>query len=281
MGPLNLYSRLGVQPSFDASHKFVTSPFLRSPPTLALVRVIVALYTVVVLLVTLIWKSVKLHAGNSYFSYFTYLTYIGICAYYCASSTQTIAYALAWRKSGGGAGYPLQRWPKALQALHVILRATVVTFPILVTIVFWALLSDSSTFGTLFSTWSNISVHALNTPFALFEIGFTNSPPAPWLALPVCVLFLAAYLGVAYITHATQGFYTYAFLNPTLQGPKLAGYIIGIALAEIILFCLIKGVETLREKWARSRGWVLEVEAVGEEEWQEVERPSSFKEGVP
>lgn len=64
----------------------------------------------------------------SYFSYFTYLSYTGLCAYYCAASTQTIAYALEWRKAGAGAGYPLQRWLKVLQALHIALRATVITF---------------------------------------------------------------------------------------------------------------------------------------------------------
>ena len=61
---MGFYACLGVEPSFDASHKFVTSPFLRSPLTLALVRVAIAFYTVLVLLVTLIWKAVKLDAGN-------------------------------------------------------------------------------------------------------------------------------------------------------------------------------------------------------------------------
>ena len=72
----------------------------------------------------------RIHLLNdiSFFSYFTYLAYIGLCAYYCASGTQTLAYALGWRKIGAGAGYPLQRWPRVLQAMHVVLRATVVTF---------------------------------------------------------------------------------------------------------------------------------------------------------
>lgn len=56
--------------------------------------------------------------------------------------------------------------------------------------------------------WSNISKHALNSVFALFEIIFTNVPPMPWVDLPATIIILAAYLGVAYITHATQGFYS-------------------------------------------------------------------------
>ncbi len=146
MPQLKFYPALGVSQKFDASHKFVTSPVIRSPVVFAAARVTIAFYTFFTLLFTLIWKSVKQHTGNryplfpeqnglaltlschSYFSYFTDLSYIGICAYYCAAATQTIAYALKWKKSGAGVGCPLYSWPKFLQALHVILQASVVTF---------------------------------------------------------------------------------------------------------------------------------------------------------
>lgn len=72
---MGLYSRLGVCPSFDASHRFVTSPFIRSPVTLALVRLTVALYTVLVLLVALIWDSVKLNKGNRRVSFPSSITF--------------------------------------------------------------------------------------------------------------------------------------------------------------------------------------------------------------
>ena len=75
----------------------------------------------------------------------------------------------------------------------------------------------------------------------------------------------------------------YSFLDPTLQGPKLAAYIIGIAVAEVIIFCLIKIVETLRDRWAVRRGLVLEeadtsrCPVLDDEDWQEIERPSNVK----
>lgn len=75
----------------------------------------------------------------------------------------------------------------------------------------------------------------------------------------------------------------YSFLNPTLQGPKLATYIIGVLLAEVIIFCLVKLIETWRERWAVKRGLVSETNCnlvVDGEDWEEVERPSSAKEGV-
>jgi len=295
MPRFNFYSHLGVHSSssstlttFDAPHKYVTSPIhlFRSPIVLASARMLIAIYVLATLLTTLIWKSTVEHLGRSYFCYFTYLTYTGLCAYYFASGVQTITYALSWRRNGAGVGYALQRWPRPLQALHVVLQATVVTLPILVTIVFWVLLADKSTFETPFKAWSNISVHAFNTVFALFEILCTNSPPAPWITLPLCILFLALYLGVAYITHATQGIYTYSFLDPNKQGAKLAAYIIGIAVAQVIVFSIVRGIVVLRERWALKNGRILRVggglggeetprNASVDDDWEEVESPVS------
>ncbi|KAJ7106284.1 hypothetical protein C8R44DRAFT_534195, partial [Mycena epipterygia] len=144
------------------------------------------------------------HPPTSFLCYFTELSYIGFTAYYIAAVIQALFYA-RWQI------YPLRRWPRAPQALHVLLQATVTTYhaslPLIVTIVFWALLSSPSTFGMRFGAWSNISIYAINTPFALFEILLTDAPPAPRLALPVVVLVLALYFALAYVVHATQGSY--------------------------------------------------------------------------
>lgn len=51
-------------------------------------------------------------------------------------------------------------------------------------------------------------MHALNSVFAAFEIFCTHAGPTPWLHAPFLIILLAGYLGVAYITHATQGFYS-------------------------------------------------------------------------
>lgn len=182
------------------------------------------------------------HLSHRYLTYFTDLSYIGIVAYFWAASVQTIAFVLRGRKS-----YPLQAWPRFFQLLHVVLYSTLVVFrefscslplivllltrnersAIIVTAVFWSLLASSATFRTAYSGasygqnpscviadsrwasgWSNISQHALNTGFALFEILFTHSGPSPWRHLIPLILILAGYLGVAYITHATQGYYS-------------------------------------------------------------------------
>ncbi|KAJ7484125.1 hypothetical protein FB451DRAFT_1392701 [Mycena latifolia] len=48
-------------------------------------------------------------------------------------------------------------------------------------------------------------LHALNSAFALLELLLTSAPPTPLLALPVQILLMSAYLGVAYVTKASQG----------------------------------------------------------------------------
>ncbi|KAF8874991.1 hypothetical protein BD779DRAFT_1564838 [Infundibulicybe gibba] len=264
---------------FDPAHRLVTSPFF-SPLALAAIRLSIALYTLVTLLFTLIWDGIRLKVAAGFFSYFTHLSYIGVCAYFFASGTQTLSYAL--HTSHSSTGYPLQRWPRILQYLHTVLYSSVVTFAPLVTVVFWALLSSPDTFATTFDTWDNISVHALNTVFTLFELLGTNAPPLPWLHIMPCELMLAGYLGVAYITHATQGFYTYTFLDPKRQHALLAAYIVGIAVGEIIVFAAAHGLSVLRihvtRRSAGAHGAVGVQEAL--DEWEEVDVPREGKPGV-
>ncbi|KAJ7512224.1 hypothetical protein B0H11DRAFT_1843971 [Mycena galericulata] len=264
------YAHLGVdEPTFDPHRKFVSSPVL-SPALLAATRTLLALYALSTICTVLAF-NVAMGDGNSFLSYFTQLTYIGLTAYYCAAAVQTAFYA--WYGT-----YPLQRWPRPLQALHVLLQSTVVSFPFIVTIVFWALLSSPETFSTRYNAWSAISVHALNSAYALFELLLTNAPPAPWLALPLHVLLLAGYLGVAYVTYAAQGFYTYPFLNPRTQHALLAAYIAGIALGAVVVFLLGRGVAGVRERLlGRPGNEKRRGEGSGGEpmdEWEEVARPT-------
>jgi hypothetical protein len=121
--------------------------------------------------------------------------------------------------------------PSTQPSLHIRMTITLPAF--LVTIVYWILLSSSSTFATPYSgmnlspilflifsfkitAWSNISKHALNSVFAAFEISLSNVEPLPWIDLPPTIAILAGYLGIAYITHATQGIYSRPYLTSPL-----------------------------------------------------------------
>jgi len=60
------------------------------------------------------------------------------------------------------------------------------------------------------------------------------------LHLPILILLLALYLSLAYITHATQGFYPYTFLDPSSgHGNRVAGYCFGILAAACVIFGLV------------------------------------------
>ncbi|KAG9221572.1 hypothetical protein CCMSSC00406_0007211 [Pleurotus cornucopiae] len=92
---------------------------------------------------------------------------------------------------------------------------------ILVTIIYWALLSSPSTFATSYSAYSSTSQHILNAVVSLAEtFALTSSPSAtnsasekrrktnlPYIYLPITVVLLGLYLCVAYITNASQGVY--------------------------------------------------------------------------
>jgi hypothetical protein len=61
------------------------------------------------------------------------------------------------------------------------------------------------------------------------------------------VFLLALYLALAYVTHATQGFYPYGFLNPDKGKGILVGYIFGILAASIIIYIVVRYAILLRK----------------------------------
>lgn len=60
------------------------------------------------------------------------------------------------------------------------------------------------------------------------------------------VILLACYLALAYITHATEGFYPYSFLDPSKGGGRVTGYCFGILIAICVIFGIVWGAIWLR-----------------------------------
>ncbi|KAF7358930.1 hypothetical protein MSAN_01233400 [Mycena sanguinolenta] len=237
----SLSTLLHLDGAFDPSHKLVTSPFF-SPRVLATIRLAMACYTFTVLVFSIVWGIVVQKDAAGFLSYFTHLTYSGLCGYFFASGLQTALYARHGQKA-----YPLQQWAKPLRFLHLLLLSTITVFPILVSIVFWGVIADASTFDNRFDTWDAISVHLLNSVFALFEILLTNTPVASWVLLPFGLIILSCYVGVIYITYATQGFYAYSFMDPAHGHVRLALSILGVGVAECVIFAVIHGIVLLRQ----------------------------------
>jgi hypothetical protein len=140
------------------------------------------------------------------FSYFTIITFWGIAFYFLVAAIHTFTYALRSRPL-------LDSFPRFLQALHSLYYTTIVTFPFIVTIVYWGILYAGPWFPIRFQAWKNVTQHALNSAFALFEIVIPRTAPPPWIHIFWNIVLLVGYVGVAFLTYADQGFYTYSFLD--------------------------------------------------------------------
>ncbi|KAJ6518202.1 hypothetical protein C8R47DRAFT_960011 [Mycena vitilis] len=204
---------------FDPHHRFETSATL-PPLALGSIHVVFAIYGVTTIVVSMSLRAQPSAAQS--FSYLSNITWWGITFYHLFAAFHTLVYARTGRA-------PLDAWPRPLQLLHSLLFSTVVTLPLMVTIVFWAIQFTPDKFDTPVNAWSNVSHHALNSAFALFEIFFSRAVRPPWIHGPLVVLLLGGYACIAYITHATQGFYPYGFLNPAQKSRgALAGILIGM-----------------------------------------------------
>jgi hypothetical protein len=143
----SFYSLMGV--SNERFSLAFTTSWAFGPLPLAVARLVFALYCFLVIFIT--YGTQPAGIGRS-FSFFTELTYWGIAFYALVAGFHTLVYALRGRA-------PLDSWPKALQALHSLFYTTIITFPPLVTIVYWALLYNGTWFGSSLDQWRDVSVH--------------------------------------------------------------------------------------------------------------------------
>ncbi|QDS68151.1 hypothetical protein FKW77_010334 [Venturia effusa] len=220
--------RRGYSEPFDAVR--FSSSWLFSPLVLCILRATFSTYIFACIITFLAMDGSRGKAGH-FFSYFTNLTFFGLAFYFAFAALHSGSYAKT--------GTPLlARWPTFLQILHSIFYSTITIFPFLVTIVYWGLIFGG--FANRTGVWRNVTVHGLNSFFAVFEITFARTKKTPWLHIAPLILILAGYLGVAYLTLHDSGFYVYDFLDETTHSKAVvAGYILGILAAIIIVFVII------------------------------------------
>lgn len=147
----SLYSLLGVPPTgFDPDHRFFTS-WAFPPIVLAVWRLLYALFGWADLFAGWGYDAVHSPASiGSQFSYFTNLTWWGITCYMTIASIHGFVYVAkghTW----------LDRWWRPLQVLHSLFYTTIVTYPFLVTIVYWAILYEGPGFRTSMEAFKNVS----------------------------------------------------------------------------------------------------------------------------
>ncbi|KAF2129453.1 hypothetical protein P153DRAFT_366843 [Dothidotthia symphoricarpi CBS 119687] len=226
--------------TFDHTHRFETS-WIISPGLLFGLRALLSLYAFTTLFTIFGFNGSRgmSEASRYSFSYFTYLTYWGLAFYNAVSAVHTCSYWLT--------GTPLlARWPRALQIAHSMFYSTIVIYPWIVTAVYWGILAPGR-FPSALSLWANTSQHALNSAYALFEIVIPRTEPLPFFDIIPTIIILALYLALAYLTYATEGFYTYGFLDLQENSSGIvAAYIVGILVVAIIIFLVVRYLIVLR-----------------------------------
>ncbi|KAF2249460.1 hypothetical protein BU26DRAFT_426775 [Trematosphaeria pertusa] len=256
------YDLYGIPPSgFDPERSFVRSHFL-PPVVLAIIRATIALYCFTTIIVCYSWLAHNQSTTNlqdvnisSYtiitgsngigqsFSFFTYLTYWSLGFYFLFASMHTFQYA--YRRTTW-----LHAWPRPLQLLHSFYYSTVTCFPFLVSIVFWCTMYSGPWPEHRFEQWINISVHGLNSLFAIVEIVLPATAPPPWTHISILLVVLSMYLGLAYLTRFTGGFYVYEWMNPAHGWVSIVVHIACYTAGILCIFVLVQGVIRLRNKLA-------------------------------
>ena len=252
LSKMNIYRLQGYTEPFDKKHKFVSSWAL---PALVhgSLRVLLGLYAFTAIIYSYIWFSgnidiYHLHdidepayttvigssaIGRS-FSYFTYLSYYGQGFYFFVAAAHTFFYARR------GTSLLHTKFPPSLQVLHSLFYSMVTCFPILVTLTFWCTMYVGPWYTVSFDAWANLSVHATNTIMALLEIVLPTTEPLPWMHLPVLMTILSLYLGLAYLTRATGGFWVYEWLDPEFGSWNIVAHVIGYTVAIIVIFVFVR-----------------------------------------
>lgn len=252
------HSWFGLHEPFDPKYRVVTSGIVQ-PWVLFIIRLIIALYTVAASLAhIIIYEGVQTgHLADQYYIYFTRLTFIGVTAYFSAAAFHTGFFVLSLRQLKRGKvsrapWYPLQKWPRVLQFLHLWLFSTIITMPVVVTAVYWAFLADASTFADPFTSWSNITFHIFNTVFLVVDLDLGRNRLYVGYSI-FCVVVLGFYLGLVYVVHGAQNIWVYNFFDPTRPNAKVAAFIVGILAAEIVVFFIVWGLIHMRD-WIFPRG---------------------------
>ncbi|KAH7073911.1 hypothetical protein BKA63DRAFT_43205 [Paraphoma chrysanthemicola] len=272
------YAAWGIDPatSFDPNKTFVRSHYV-SPLVLACIRAVLCMYSFTTIITCYTWlahrtatislKDVNIGSytiqqsedaiGQS-FSFFTYLTFWSLGFYFLISSIHTFTYAFRQRTW-------LHNWPKPLQLAHSLYYSSITSFPFLVTIVFWGTMNSGWPAGR-FEQWINISVHGLNSVFAIVEIVLPATQAPPITHLSIVLLVLSVYLGLAYITRYTQGFYVYEWMNPAHGNASVILHVLGYAGGMIAIFVIVRYAISMRnmlaEKMELRRGEGLREKAI-------------------
>lgn len=252
------YALLGLPSSSHSLNTQFFTSWLLPAPAFAGLRLIMSVYAFTTIFYSFGWfahnidifhlKDVNLpeitfslgaSAITKSFSYFTYLSYWGQAFYFFISSLHTLVF---WRTDRTW----LERWPRWLQVLHSVFYTCIICFPPMVSAIYWCSMFVDKWYILEFDRWSNLSIHCLNTIFALTEIFLPRTKLRPWTHLGVLMLFMSLYLGLVYISKAVEDFYPYLWLDPRVGWKQIVAHIIGYTMTIILVFNIVLGFIWLR-----------------------------------
>ena len=252
------YALLGLPPSSHSLNTQFFTSWLLHPLAFASLRLFLSIYAFTTIFYSFGWfahhidifhlKDINLpeitfslgaSAIGKSFSYFTYLSYWGLAFYFAVSSMHTFVY---WRTGGTW----LESWPRWLRVAHSVLYSSVICFPPMVSAIYWCSMFVDRWYVLEFDRWSNLSIHALNTVFALTEIALPRTEVLPWSHLGALMLFMSLYLGLVYISKAVEDFYPYLWLDPNVGWKQIVAHVIGYTMSVILVYNVVLGLIWLR-----------------------------------
>lgn len=256
------FSRFSDGEVFDQEYRLLSPSTKKiSNQKLAGIRTLIAVYISSTLIVGYSWQARNISATylkdvniESYlmlanhvvigrtFSYFTWLCLWSQTLYFLITSFYT------WQYSRYGKTWLHKDAHWICQIMHEVWYTTVTTFPILVSVVFWGTMYSGPWPKGRYEQWLNISAHGLNSLFAIVEICLPATKRPPIWHLGILAMFQSLYLGLAYLTKATQGWYVYAWLDPQYGWVSIVLHILGYAGGMLAIFGIVNLILWFKEK---------------------------------
>ncbi|CAG8473359.1 21220_t:CDS:2 [Dentiscutata erythropus] len=226
-------------------HLTVNSWFV-SPKILKIFRLVVAIYSWIILIGELLDYALREHFlaqygfendAECFLCYFTILSYIGQTVYFTAAAFYSIR------------SNSLEKFSKLHNFLFWILYHTVVHYHVLIVFVYWTLLS--STFiqenNPWYIWWLSVSVHGLEFVTMLIEL-FLNRQVMKISFIFITIFIQVLYMLETFLIYYTHGFWIYDFLDWHSGSPAAVSLrYIGFLIFFIVCFFLVYGLHTLRD----------------------------------
>jgi hypothetical protein len=105
-----------------------------------------------------------------------------------------------------------------------------------------------------FDKWSMVSIHGLNSLFALLEIILLRTSIPPYIHLGCLCLILSLYLALIYISYAMAHFYPYEWYDPRAGWKNIFEHVVGYAATIVIVFHVVLALIWIRRRLTEHRG---------------------------